>query len=336
MVTKNTILLRALIIGVWILTIAGCVPFLPTPTPTPTPTPQPNTPTTLDDGHKIYNVAADFITYAEQNAQANAATRKTQWDQMLESKYTDFFNDVIYRGKTGQDREDYKATVIDQFWNDVVPRLSTLKQVSSGAVQNVLTGRTTFKNAFSDFDPQADYYLTVSFSFKGKAVEVAGHKGIGLGLEYFGPNDIQLDMTIAHEQFHLYHFTTFSPQGGLYRGVWSEGMAVYAVEHLMPGYDAADYLGFTADQMDSMNSAFYDLTDDIRTNLGSSDQAIKRAYLGAEDNDLGIPPMSGYYVGYYLVKALIDEGNTLGDMTRWDANTVYNTMDEILPELEQP
>lgn len=292
--------------------------------------------TALGDGHMVYNVTDDFIAYAEQASGDDAAGRQTKWDQMLEGKWLAFFNDVLYRGLTGQDRENYKSQIIDQFWNEIVPKLDTLKQVNSTAAQKTLDGRTTFQNMFTDFDPKADYYLTVAFSFHGKAVEVAGQPALALGLENFAPDEPELDITIAHEQFHLYHFTTFDAAGGLYRGVWAEGMAVYASTVVLPGYRMTQYLGFTGEQVDSMWNLFDDLTADIRNNLSSSDQTIKRAYLGVEPNDTWIPPGSGYYIGFYVVDALVKEGNTLADLTRWDKDTVYQNMDRILPTLQQP
>lgn len=308
----------------------GCLP------PAPTPQPQENQPVTMDDGHKIYNIAEDFIAYAEQNANADAATRSAQWNQALEGKYPDFFNQVIYRNKTGDDLVAYKAQIIDQFWNEVVPRLSTLKQTSSTAVQRVLDGRTAFKNVFADFDPQTDYYLTVAFSFHGKATELNGQTILALGLENYASNEPELDITIAHEQFHLHHFKTFSASGGLYRGVWTEGMAVYASEVVVPGHDLTEYLGFTAERISQMHELFDDLTQNILANMSTTDQTIKRAYLGAEDNSTWIPPGSGYYIGYYLVKDLVEQGNTVATMTGWDANTVYAQMRDALPTLEQP
>jgi len=304
--------------------------------PPPTPAPQGNEPVTMDDGHKIYNITEDFIAYAEQNANADAATRTAQWNETLEGKYPDFFNQVIYRNLTGDDLAAYKAQIIDQFWNEIVPQLNTLKQTSSTAVQRVLDGRTSFKNLFADFAPQTDYYLTVAFSFHGKAVDLNGQTILALGLENYAPNEPELDITIAHEQYHLYHFTTFSPSGGLYRGVWTEGMAVYASEQVVPGHEMTEYLGFTTEPITQMYDLFDDLTQDILNNMGTTDQTIKRAYLGAEDNETWIPPGSGYYIGYYLVKELVEQGNTLATMTRWDADTVYGQMQETLPTLEQP
>lgn len=327
---RNGCILLLGILGVTLISGQGCLPQPPTPQP------QQNEPTTMDDGHKIYNVTQDFITYAEQNTNSDAATRTAQWNQTLEGKYPDFFSQVIYRGLTGDDLTAYKTQIIDQFWNEVVPQLNTLKQTSGTAVQRVLDGRTAFKNVFTDFAPQTDYYLTVAFSFHGKAVDLNGQTILALGLENYTSTDPELDITIAHEQYHLYHFTTFIASGGLYRGVWTEGMAVYASELVVPGHELTEYLGFTTERVTQMHDLFDDLTQDILNNMSTSDQTIKRAYLGVEDNTTWVPPGSGYYIGYYLVKELVAQGNTLAAMTRWDANTVYSQMQDTLPTLEQP
>ena len=198
----------------------------------------------------------------------------------------------------------------------------------------MLDGRDAFKAEYPDFNPLADYYLTVAFSFHGKAVEVAGQPALALGLENFLEEGPTLDITIAHEHFHLYHFQTFSASGGLYRGVWSEGMAVYGSTEVLPGYRLSQYLGFPGSRIDSMYDLFSDLAINIRNNLSTTDQTLKRAYLGVEENETWIPPGSGYYIGFYLVDALVNEGNTVAEMARWDADTVYREMERVLLTLE--
>jgi len=324
------------IVGLSLTLGAECAPQPPDDVDgtTDPPATDTNQPVTLDDGHKRYNVTTDFIAYAKQASAADSATRRTQWDQMLQAKYPSFFSDVLYRGLTGQDLETYKTQIIDQFWNEIVPSLAALEDVNATAAQKVLDGRTAFKTAFPDFNPQCDYYLTVAFSFHGKAVEVAGQPALALGLENFTAEGPDLDLTIAHEQFHIYHFLTFSASGGLYRGVWSEGMAVYGSAEVHPGYRLSQYLGFTGTQVNSMYDLFYDLMTDVANNLSTTDQTIKRAYLGAEANETWIPPGSGYYIGFYVVEALVNEGNTMAAMARWDADTVYQNMQRILPTLQ--
>lgn len=290
----------------------------------------------LDGKNKLYDLVPDFIAYAQLAADSNEISRTMLWDSMLEEKWLSFFNSIIYRGLTGQEKEKYKDDIIQLFWDDVVPnKISNLKQYDPIAVQKILSGRNQFKNKFSDFEPDCDYYLTVSFSFNGKAADLNGKTVFAIGLENFKQGNMQLDFTIAHEQYHLYHFGKgFSPSGGLYRGIWTEGMATYSQLFIYPGnYSYSDLLGFSGSRIDEIVNKFDFLKNDLMKNIYSSDQAIKRAYLGEEDNDLGIPPASGYYLGLRIVLTLMEEGNTFEDMTLWTAETVQIKMNEVLPDL---
>jgi len=291
----------------------------------------------LGDGHFLYDLVPDFFAYADRGAGEPDITRRSLWDSMLESKWSDFFNQVIYRNLSGTERENYKQWCITEFWTSIVPvKLDSLRLLDPVAVQKILDGRVAFESKFPAFAPGCDYFLTVSFSFQGKATDLNGGTILALGLEYFQTGNMQLDFTIAHEQFHLYHFgKDFSIQGGLYWGIWAEGMATYAQLHLYPGsHTYSELLAFPGERVDEIVTRFEELKADVQKNLYTSDQEIKRAYLGAEDNSLGIPPACGYYFGLRIVLTLITNGNSFDAMSGWTAETVQTEIQNVLPGLQ--
>ena len=87
--------------------------------------------------------------------------------------------------------------------------------------------------------------------------------------------------------------------------------------------------------MNAIYEAYYDLVRDLQQNIDSPDHTIKRAYLGVEDNRLGIPPGAGYYLGENIVLALIRQGYTLKEMIHWNAPTVRRRMLSVLPRLDR-
>ncbi len=291
----------------------------------------------LGDGYKLYDLIPSFVAYAEAAANKSDSIKNLLWDSLLEKKYFDFFNQVIYRNLQGTDRDNYKSTIIKYFWSTIVPqRINTLRMLDEVAVKKILASRLTFKQKFPGFKPDCDYYQTVSFSFNGKAVDLNGKTVLAIGLENFISGDIQLDFTIAHEQFHLYHFGKgFSPSGGLYRGIWSEGMATRAQLEIYPGnYSYSQMLNFPQSKVQEIISKWDTLIKDVQINLFTTDQTIKRAYLGSEYNTLGIPPACGYQIGLRLVMKLMQDGNSFSDMTSWTAEQVQVKMQEVLPNLK--
>lgn len=287
----------------------------------------------LPEGHRIYNLLPDFIAYGEQGRTLDAAGRAALWDRLLEKHWPDHFNQVIYRNFTGQRRERIKAALIKQFWSQVAPRLDRLRAMNQTGVQRLLGGLGRFKKTFPDFRPSCDFYLTVSFSFNGKVCPVNGKKVLSLGLEKFDPQGPELDITIAHELFHIHHFATFSVAGGLYRGVWAEGLATYASAVVVPGHRLSSYLGFSVRRMNQIHDNYQPIVQFIARHLDSSDRAVKRACLGMEDNQLGVPPGCGYYIGFDVVGALIKRGESLAALARWDPATVRRNMARTLPTL---
>ncbi|MCX5977328.1 MAG: hypothetical protein NTV33_11015 [Coprothermobacterota bacterium] len=148
-------------------------------------------------------------------------------------------------------------------------------------------GRSAFKQQFPRFDPQADYYLTVSFSFNGKVVDVQG------------------------------------------RNV----LAAYASALVVPGYRLSQCLGFSANQMNEIADHFSELCGRLAEEMSSTDPSMKRAFLGVEENDLGIPPACGYYLGFILVQRLAEQ-YCVEELADWKIDCVYQEMQNALPLLK--
>jgi hypothetical protein len=111
-------------------------------------------------------------------------------------------------------------------------------------------------------------------------------------------------------------------------------MASRAQNEIIPGtYSYQETLNFSASRINEIQNKWNFLISDVQTNIFSSDQNIKRAYLGAEDNDMGIPPGSGYYIGLRLVEELIKKGNSFKEMASWSSDKVQQVMVDELPNL---
>lgn len=289
----------------------------------------------LENGARIHNILEMFIKYSEAGLNLDFNNRIILWDSMLEGACPDFFNQVIYRNKKGAAREKYKKAVINKFWNKIHPNMEILQRHNPSAIKRLDKVINSFIAHFPDFDPRNDYYLTVSFSFHGKVTDLEGKSVFALGLENFSPDSPELDITIAHELFHLYHFKRFNADGGLYRGIWAEGLAVYASEILVPGHELNSYFGFKQKRLIEICHVFERLKSNLLTDIGSGSYKIKRAYLGMEDNDLGIPPGAGYHIGEHLVHELYIDGYSLKEMAAWKPEIVFRHIKTTIPKLKR-
>jgi len=180
----------------------------------------------------------------------------------------------------------------------------------------------SFRKAFPDFEPSTEFYITISFSFRGKVVGLDGKDVFAIGIEQVQPGTAEIPITIAHELFHLYHFKTFQAGGGLYRTLWAEGLASYASAMLVPGQRLSAILGFPGGKMNRCQELLPEMAAELRREMGKNDPRIQRIYFGAESNDTQIPPEAGYYVGYFIAEALAKE-RSLADLARLEPKAAF-------------
>ena len=240
------------------------------------------TASTAPAGPRTVNVASDFFTYHGRCSSKGPAERARQWQVLLEDRHPAFFSQVIYRNQQGKARERYRAWCIERFWSDVAPRMASIRRLGTGIEREIAAIVGRFQKQFPDFRPTRTFYVTVSFSFRGKVAELDGKPVLALGLDQLTAGATQLRITMAHELFHLYHFQTFSVKGGLYRSLWAEGLATYVSAMIVPGHRFSAYLGFPGWKMNRCEKLLARMAAELKQQLGSIDQRIKRIYFGAE------------------------------------------------------
>jgi len=295
---------------------------------------------------RIINVVDDFLAYHKACAQADAATRTAKWKTMLEDRHPRFFADVIYRKLEGAALGGHKKWCFDEFWKTVAPRISDLAKVNRGIEKRILAVLKQFRKQFPDFQAETDFYVTVAFSFKGKVdtirtgptrgpdgkTEKAEKKIFALALEQFLSGGPDVEITIAHEMFHLYHFQTFSTKGAIYRMLWAEGLASYASAVVVGGHRLTAYLGFDGKKVDLCHKMLPVLAADLKKYMGQTDRRRRRVYFGAEANYTKVPPEAGYYVGFLMVSSLA-RTHTMKDLARMPSKHVYKIVASELDRL---
>jgi hypothetical protein len=284
--------------------------------------------------YQIVNIVNNFIFYHDECKNLGATERKAKWDSIVENKYPAFFQDVIYRKKEGKERDEFKAWCIETFWKEVAPKMPVIRKLNLTAADEIRATLDAFQKQFPDFKPSTDFYVTISFSFRGKVVDVKGKDVFAIGLENFEPGQPQLRLTIAHELFHLYHFQFFDSSGGLYRTLWAEALASYAPAVVVPGYRFSQYLGFPGEKMNRCDELLPTMAKELLKELVNNDQRIKRIYFGAEPNDTPMPPEAGYYVGFMIAESLA-KNNSLAELARMKPENVLAVLRRELSRLSE-
>lgn len=184
-----------------------------------------------------------------------------------------------------------------------------------------------FKQAFSNGDYSYKVYILPSFfQFSGRAGFVAENQiGVAFGADNISQHNENLSVLVAHEMFHALHFQTLklSHTGlqeleNLNNLLFIEGLAVLAavqVNKLPINLESAlgKIGGICQQKKDSLKSAFI---ADLSKGTPKSEELIDR-WFGSGAEKLGIPPMSGYCLGFLTAKKL-SEKNGLQELLLWN------------------
>lgn len=294
---------------------------------------------TLEDGRTLFNVTENFLRYALAAKLLRDSERLTLWEKRLEDIYPAFFHEVLYRGKQGDELENYRQEMVQRFFQEVGPRVLELARQSRDAAQRTMEARKNFAAFFPDFAPDADYYLTVSMGFEAKLVEVEGVTVMALGLDVISPDDQRLEMVLAQEHGYAYLLKnkglSLPGQGDpLFRHLWVKGLVLRMSEALVPGHRLSKYLGLPGPDMNEIHDDYDRIRDLVRSNLETSDRELIRALFSTDSNTLGIPPGAGLYLAENLMFELNErQGHSLEELAGWDEALVRHTILETLPKL---
>lgn len=282
--------------------------------------------------YRVVDLLGPFAEYAAKAADADAAARDRLWTERIETRAPRFFDAVVYRGLEDEARALYRADCIARFWKEMAPTAAAKAKAFPDVRRRIDAVVAAGRERLDDFRVGADFFVTFSFSFRGKVVEVDGRHVMALGMELLPLEGPELEITIAHELFHLHQFRTFDVRGATYRTLWAEGLATYASAVLVPGHRMSTYLGFPPEKMNRCEELLPTMAKDLLAKMGENNATAKRAYFGAEENDFGVPPEAGYYVGLLLVQALAKE-HPLDRLVRLPPKEVWPLVESGLKRL---
>ena len=195
-------------------------------------------------------------------------------------------------------------------------------------------------------DRPTDCYLLVGVGGANAGELVVGGRGIAfVCLEHFTgranpetlgmglPADL-IPLWIAHELAHTVRYTSHASQSDLrriiadqggYYDYWqtgsraplrelllNEGLAVHASRAVAPGFDPADYFGYTRRQYHRLRELEAFLRRAVDTDLDLAGLGLRLRYLSGGMSSAArlvsgrvIPERAGYYLGYRMAEAMV-------------------------------
>ena len=265
------------------------------------------------DTPRVINIVDDFLNFWDQTRGMSLRRQHRAFIRMVENKHRDYFDRAVYRSAD----EDERRIMLDQFLLRVpwqIAKIREFNKVAPGLVDQTLFD---FRSRFSEYQQEQDIYIGPSlFRFDGSVRAVQNDTGIPdtlcLSAEVLsGYSPEQIQIVIAHELFHLYHFSflrreaTASQFHKAHMSLMVEGMAVAGAEAVYPYLDPSVYLNFSDGQLFQQESEL--MFNGRRFLRLMADGAPPEEYEPWFTNsfDVRIPPRGGYLLGYEVTRRVL-------------------------------
>lgn len=294
---------------------------------------------TLGQGnsYETVNIMEDFWRFWESSKSADEATQIKNFRHMVIAPHAE-----IFAGFTGERSDEDLAKYMKQIAR-LIPRM---QNVNSRLGAELPMHEAKFLKAFPDMKWKGrvvfmpNYGVTDSGTGRMNDVDYLVF-GVDTIAAKYGEN-ADLAALFHHELFHMYHsqavaeFKGKSRENGevpLYWLVWGEGLATYVSHRLNPGATIEQIL-LTKGLAEQTDAAMPRFAREIRANIDSGDPNIWKPFMAAAANDKGIPPRSGYYIGY-LIASELGKNTSLQKLARLSGDDLKKKMIKALIKLEK-
>jgi len=270
----------------------------------------------LMGGGRVINIVDDFLNFWEQARTQRLSRQRVLFKRLVESKHRDYFERAVYRGA---DRAQKRA-MLNEFLIRVPERIEAIRELNDAIrdprVSPLVDALLNFRIWFREFRPTTDIYIGLSlFRFDGSIRAIGNDDGIPdtlcLGTEVLaGYEPAQVRVALAHELFHLYHFSFLfaHPSPEEFRTahipLMVEGMAVAASELLYPNLERRVYLRFEQEQLAEqehdlgLNAASF-----LELMMSAAPSEVFESWFTGRTED--VPVRGGYLLGQEVTRRLL-------------------------------
>ena len=282
--------------------------------------------------YRIVDATGGFWPIAQQSGNMTSADQAAAFKKMVVSKFPELYTEQMLGMKNGQ---TFDAKIIKTF---AKARSNEFRGqfIIRELVRELPAYIMHFKETFPDFRCDFPIYLMVSLGyFDGAGQIVAGHPALVFGVDTIAEIETleSLPVFATHELFHRYHFQSagFSDDPGdkqaIWRTLWAEGLATYVSAKLNPTRPLADAMIFPRELAEQAAPIIKRLAHALRSN----DAAAPALYAEYFEGD-GVPPRSGYYVGYRIAE-MAAENHTLYELAHLSGPTLHQAINDSLDQL---
>lgn len=264
--------------------------------------------------YEIVDLASQYTLFWNETRDWPPADRvaafKTRFEVLLPGFYS-----AERVGATGEQYDSAIARSFDRF-----PKIQDRFTAVTSELSRILEpAYASFAQVFPDLKPIGPIYVVHSLGeFDGGTRKIAGELRLLFGADVIARLDERTDQTpfVHHELFHVYHAQYFSECEAVWCVLWSEGLAVFAAQHLNPEATDAELLltrpRAIRPEVERNRTAAICA---VSSRLNSTEGADYASLFSNGTPIADLPPRFGYYVGL-LVAAEAAKAAPLAELAR--------------------
>jgi hypothetical protein len=291
----------------------------------------------LLDNHKAVNVVDDFLFFWERAKGRPLRIQRRLWIRMVERPHAEFFERAVYRNASAAERRQ----MLNRFLLLVPDHIDGIRAFNDNVYDALTQAIIFFKVRFPDYKHQHDLYIGLGlFRFDGSVRALDNDEGIPDTLclaadllADYSPEELQI--TLAHEFFHLYHFEYLFEHASLdelrtpHAPLMIEGMAIVGSQQVYSSTNIPRLLHFSRSQLALQKEQLADNSLRFLTMIrwGAPPEEYIQWFMNGLDAD--IPSRGGYLLGYEATRGVL-ASHTLDEMVRMSPMELREQAEEQL------
>ena len=294
----------------------------------------------------VVSLMPDFYAYWDKAVHEPLETRLSLWDTLFERNHTEFYEQVVYR-MSGQDPARIKPRLLKGFLGSLQDAdVQRMKDSEERVIELIPLAINDLKTILPEEKGSTTHYILPALNLtSGSARPYKGDMVVYYGLETLSKfkNPADIKAIIAHETFHVYHFRHLFPfyrekygenvsmmsalQGeGLLFLAFMEGLTVYAVEKLYPDVFRP---GLIEENVPLYEKNFILYTKEFLKDIENFNYPVYQKYFIDSYENPEMPEKFGYWLGYSVIKSLINEFS-IQEMMTWLPEDAVKKMRQVI------
>jgi len=254
---------------------------------------------------QVQNIAGDFVAVFDATAGEQPNARVAAFKRDVAVRFPAFYGIERFEGSYSREQQDARiARAFEQFPRIRDAYVGKVAQFDRELDRNL----DSFRAAFPDFEFSTPVVLLHSLGeLDGGPRELEGRTYLVFGADVMAwVHDWDDEAPFFHhELFHVHHDRFFEECEALWCALWAEGLAVYVASRLNPDAgEPALLLTYPDDMAEATRRQLKPSLAHLQTVLSSTDEDVYSALFNAEQDDTGLPPRRGYYLGYLVAQEL--------------------------------